>query len=249
MSALQLQLIAGIIVFLRLTGVFLFAPGISSRAVPVRVRLFLAIILSISLAPGVTEPAIEVVKNASISNIGFILVKELAVGAVLGLSIRILFNSFEAFGVIVSFMIGLNNSFVSSSESNEQIPAIASLVNIIAILFFFISDLHWLLLSGFITSYQAIGIGSGISPQASLIHIVDVSILSIVSAVKMATPLIILSLVINGVSGLINRMIQQVPIYFVSMPFLSITGLFVLFLTLPAAIMFMIQILRIDILK
>jgi flagellar biosynthesis protein FliR len=59
-----------------------------------------------------------------------------------------------------------------------------------------------------------------------------------VLALQISSPFIIYALLINFMIGLANKLTPQVPVYFISVPFVLAGGFFILYLTIGDALRF-----------
>jgi len=93
--------------FLRVSGFLLTAPIIGTRALPRRVRLLMALVLTAVLAPLVNlDPVFAAVAPLGAAGL-LIAVQQLAIGAALGLVLRMIFVVFEFAGQVIAQQMGL----------------------------------------------------------------------------------------------------------------------------------------------
>lgn len=223
----------------RLSGFFLVIPGLSSRIIPVRIKIFLllAIGLLVSQLSGIPSFSEFQSKSAPQKLAG--LMNEFIIGVLLALPTRIIYSALDVYGAVTSYSIGMTNSFTSELETGAQEPILSNFINLMALSLIFITGLHTYFLTNFFMSYNILTPMFDIGPRVSLVRIVENVAEMFAIGVKLGAPFLIVGLAINVASGVVNRMIQQVPIYFVAMPILLLIGIIV-FASVGAAAIFIL---------
>ena len=92
----------------------------------------------------------------------------------------------------------------------------------------FVTDLHWHVLSALVNSYVLLPPDGWFEAQASLAAISKQLVEMAMLAAKLAGPFFVYAVVINLAMGIMNKMTPQLPIFFVSMPFVIAGGLLLL---------------------
>jgi flagellar biosynthetic protein FliR len=80
-----------------------------------------------------------------------------------------------------------------------------------------------------VDSYSVMPLGAGFNPQSALITLTDTLSQTFMIMLRLASPFILYGLVFNVTIGLINKLAPQIPIYFISLPFLIIGGMILLY--------------------
>ncbi|WP_298423426.1 flagellar biosynthetic protein FliR [Rhodoblastus sp.] len=224
MSFLSADMIATVFVlFCRIGACLMLAPGFSSPRAPARVRLFIALVLTLALTPSLSSGAAVAFPNLGALT-GAIL-SELGIGGVIGLLGRFYFLALETLMMAVSMNIGLSNALGAPIDETEPLPPIATLITTTATALIFVTDLHWELIRGLISSYRIMPIGFLLRPQAALHMLVGDLSSAFVVALRVASPFIVFAIAVNLAIGLINRLTPQIPVFFISGPFVVAGGL------------------------
>lgn len=207
----------------------LIAPAFSSNRIAPQVRLFLALTVSLALSPVVLErfeagisgqpPAVTMVWIAS----------ELLVGLLIGLLGRIYFLALQTMLSAVSMAIGFGGMPGTPIDEAEPLPAISSMIMMVATAAIFLTDLHWELFRGLIASYARIPVGQGPGLQSSLREVVDQTEAAFVVALRVSSPFLVYSVIVNLVAGLMNKLTPQIPVFFIATPFIMLGGLFIMY--------------------
>ena len=227
----ELSLVAGFLVFCRIGLCLSFAPGFSSPRIPVRVRLLVAIGLSIALSPPIIATIGPRTFKLDTFDMASYIIRESAVGAAMGLLARTVFASLETMFTAASFAIGASSSFAPRIDESESIPEFASLVLFATTTLLFVTDLHWEIIRAVYESYAAVPLGSAIAPQFALARISDTLSFGFSIGFRLASPFLIYGIVSNFAFALVNKITPQIAIYFVAAPIVLFGGLVLLSIT------------------
>ncbi|MBI1867116.1 MAG: flagellar biosynthetic protein FliR [Methylocystis sp.] len=218
------------ILFCRIGACIMTMPGLSSQRIPARVRLYIAIGVTLALAPPLMDTVKPIVVGASVSVLSFMLVTELIVGLLIGFMARLFFFALETLGSAVATAIGLSNILGAPIDEAEPLPAMTSFIVLAATTLFFIMDQHWEILRGLFSSYSAIPISRTPSSQIILLEYTKVLEQAFLLALRISSPLLLFSLIANLASGFLNRLAPQIPVYFIVGPLLIALGTYSFYL-------------------
>jgi len=222
------EMVASVFVlFCRIGACLMTAPGFSSQRAPVRVKLFIALTLTLALAPLLTGGKPFAING--LAGLAGAIFSELLIGGFIGLLGRLFFLALETMMMSASMSIGLSNPLGAPIDEAESLPAIGVLINVTATCLIFIMGLHWELIRGIVASYSVMPVGTVLRPQAALASYSDVLARTFISALRVSSPFIVFGVIANFAVGLINRLTPNVPVYFISGPFLVAGGLFLLY--------------------
>ncbi len=216
-------------VFCRITGCMLVLPGFSSARIPMRVRIHIVILLTLALSPLVVPIILQ--HSPDLKDPGALaslIITELMKGALLGFAARLLLSAVEFAGTTIANLIGLGGLPGLPIEGQEPVPALTSLLVMAATMLIFVTDLHWHVLSAMVNSYVLLPPDGWFEAQASLAAISKQLVEMAMLAAKLAGPFFVYAVVINLAMGIMNKMTPQLPIFFVSMPFVIAGGLLLL---------------------
>ena len=158
--------IGAFLVFCRVGGCLMLAPGFSATQIPTQIRLFVAVGLALALAPALMDriPA-SLAGDDPIATLKAIAV-ECLVGGMIGVLARIFFLALEAMASGAAQMLGFSNPFGFEVEQGETLAPLATLISLAAITLVFAADLHWELLRGLAAPTTSCR-SARISPRAS----------------------------------------------------------------------------------
>ncbi|MDM4764487.1 flagellar biosynthetic protein FliR [Pelomonas sp. SE-A7] len=215
----------------RLLALFSGMPIFSQRNVPMRVRVGLAIFISVAAQPSL--PEIPPVPLDSPPLLMLLLVQQLLIGLSMGFAVRLVFASLEFAGEIIGLQMGLNFAGFFDPATGGQGTATARFFgSMVAFLFVAING-HLLLISALVQSFQTFPIGDEpfhflrvAQPQAWGAEIFRMGL-------WIALPLVTMLMFVNLVLGVISRVAPQLNVFSVGFPLTVSIGLIGMVATLP----------------
>ncbi|WP_372424694.1 flagellar biosynthetic protein FliR [Salinarimonas chemoclinalis] len=230
MSLLAPDLIlATFLVFCRIGACLMLMPGFSSLRVPPQVRLFIVVGATLAMAPIVVPGLLPVVAAASQADVLALIVTETLIGAQIGVIGRIFYLALQTLAHASTMLVGFGAMPGAPVDELEPIPALGSLVMLSATALFFIADLHWEIFRGLAVSYETLPPVTGFDARASLASLADRIGEAFLLALRISAPFVIFAFLANFALGVMNKLAQQIPIYFVALPAVLMGGLFVFY--------------------
>jgi flagellar biosynthetic protein FliR len=214
--------------FVRILAWLSFDPLIGTRAVPTRMRVAMAFILSIAIAP--VLPAAPQVALASGAGI-LLLMQQIAVGAVLGFSMRIVIAVIEYTGQYMGVQMGLSFATLIDPINGAQTPVISQFLVLTATLILFAFNGHHLVLAALAQSFVDVPIGASFSSQGFAV-VVNWGGAIFTSGLQIALPISAALLATNLTIGMMSRAAPQLNIFAIGFPLTLGVGFLVLYLTL-----------------
>lgn len=216
--------------FFRVLALFITAPILSSRALPMRLKIALAFLVALS-AQAAPSPGEAVALDAP--EAPAVLLQQIAVGASLGLAARIVVAAVEYAGELVGLQMGLGFAAFFDPASGGQSNAVSRFLGTMASLMFIALNGHLLLVAAVIQSFQAFPVAP--SPMAFLqavpVYAWGAELFRL--GLWIAWPLLAMLLFTNLVMGVISRVAQQLNIFAIGFPITLGAGLIGLLLVLP----------------
>lgn len=230
MPALSISILTAFLIFCRVGTCLMIAPGYSRSNIPAQVRLFLAVAVTLMLFPLLDASVRPLVEGASSPTIIRLIWSELMVGLVIGLTARVFFLALETMATLMASAIGLT-TIGGTVDDGEQVPALVPLITVSAIVLFFLTDQHWELLRGLVSSYRVWLPATGITGETGFLQLVDHLSQAFTLALRVASPFVIYAAIVNFAIGLANKLTPTIPVYFISIPFVLFGGLLLVYLT------------------
>jgi flagellar biosynthetic protein FliR len=222
---------AYLLLFARIGSFLMLAPALGEDTIPQRMRLSFALALTLMFYP-LVSPLLPPMPG-EMSGIVVQLLRELAVGLVLGAISRLLVSATQIAGSIIAFQSGLSAAMTADpSQGGIQGAVFGSFLSFLGIALIFATDLHHMIVAAVYESYVVF------DPNADLMidDAVEAVIRSVAGAfalgVQMAAPFIVFGLVFNLGAGILARLMPQLQVYFILMPLNIFVGLLLLALLL-----------------
>jgi flagellar biosynthetic protein FliR len=217
----QLQIF--FLIFLRVGAIMMFVPVFDSRNIPVLFKAGLVFSVSILLFPILKLDNIPFINSAIPFGIGVI--GEIMMGAVIGLSVRLIFAGIQLAGQLAGFQMGLAIANVMDPITSAQVSILAQLNNLIAMLIFLTINAHHMFLRALAESFRLIPPFDVQFSNSLIEHLISLSGNMFIIAIKVGAPVIVALLLTSVAFGLMARTVPQMNIFLVSMPINIVVGL------------------------
>ena len=216
--------------FLRALALFTALPVFSQRAVPMRVKIGLALFIALAAQPSL--PPIPVVPLDSALAV-MVLVQQLLVGFTLGFAVRVVFAAVEMGGELIGLQMGLNFAGFFDPATASQGTASGRFFGTLVAFLFILSNGHLAIIAALVRSFEVFAVGD--EPFAFLRQTqpqrwgAEVFTLGL----WIALPMVGMLLFVNLVLGVISRVAPQISVFSVGFPITLSVGLIGMLLTLP----------------
>ncbi|MCG7977033.1 MAG: flagellar biosynthetic protein FliR [Candidatus Thiodiazotropha endolucinida] len=220
---------AALLVATRVSPLFLLTPLFAITRVPARVRVLFVLALSAVLTAGIGVVPID--PPATLSGLMHAMVNELILGMILAFGLFTAFGAFLFGGRIIDFQMGFGVANLIDPATQSQAPMLGTVLNLMAVMTFFLLDGHHLLIRGLVYSLQKI-------PPGSSLHEVDVQVIiaqfgvMFVYGLAVVAPVVAVLLMLDVGMAVAARTMPQVNMFIVGFPLKIFMGLLVLALSL-----------------
>ncbi len=219
------------LVFLRIFGFFSAAPFFGDRSIPFQIRIMLALMLTFIIFPFLKVPAFAVTSPFILA---FYSSMEFVLGLTIGFMITLVFSGFSLAGQVAGYQMGLAIANVFDPSTMNRQSIVSSLLFWAAMMVFFVSNMHLVLIRAIVESFHRIPLFLQFSVDA--LKVMDInrifSTLFVVS-VQIGSPIIFTLLFVMVSLGLITRLIPQMNIFIVGIPLQILVGFLVLIAMMP----------------
>ncbi len=215
--------------FVRIGAFLMVMPLVGGSFVPTRVRLLLAIALTIVIAPIIPSTATQEVLSAA----GLVtVIQEIGIGVVLGFLVQLVFDAIALGGQVIGMSMGLGFAVFLDRARGVSIPVLGQLFMMLGMLVFLSLDGHLAMIQLLAQSFHAWPISeSGLTPQI-LGELLTWSRQLFVFALKIALPAITALLVVNLSFGIMSRAAPTLNLFAVGFPIAMLLGFAVIFLNM-----------------
>jgi len=152
-SFLPALALAFILIFARIGVMVMLLPAIGESAMPARMRLTLALLLSAILLPlHRTEYAVD---TSAYGPMLTMLGKEMLVGATLGITVRLTLSALQVAGTVVAQQLGLGFvTAVDPTQGGQQNVIVGNFLAVLAVTMIFATDMHHMVIAALNDSYR-----------------------------------------------------------------------------------------------
>ncbi|OJF95257.1 flagellar biosynthetic protein FliR [Pararhizobium antarcticum] len=219
--------------FCRIGGCIMVMPGFSTARVPAQIRLFLALAISMAILPIMWNEIYPQINGKGHTYL-YIIATETVIGTVIGLIARYYALGLQFAGTVITMMIGFNAPPAADVLEDTPENQMTNMISFAGLMVLFMLDFHHVLLESIVESYRLMPLGIGFDPQGVLITLTNSIEQTFHIMLRLASPFIIYGLLFNVAIGMINKLAPQIPIYFISAPYLILGGMFLVYLAISA---------------
>ncbi len=219
-------------IVMRISGFVLFSPIFARSGVPGLFRAGFILMLS-WMVYGVYGGG-TIAMPATLLELGFRLVMELALGFLFGTVMRFFFYIPDQAGELVDTQMGMSMARTYDATSQSQTTSTANLLNIMALLLFFAANGHVTLLRIMLTSSEIVPFGTVALGRQAAERVVELFAECVVLAVKLGLPILGAELLGQLGMGVLMKAIPQINVFAINIELKVLIGLFMLlFLIVP----------------
>lgn len=224
------QVWQGAMIFARIGAVLLMLPGVGESYVPPRIRLSLALVVSLALWPVVSAslPALP----ATLGGMAGWIIREVLVGLAIGALLRMFLTALATAGEVVALQTTL--AFAQTANPTQASPGstLSAFLMLLGTTLIFATNTHHLFIAGLVGSYELIApvrpLVTGDFTAMAVRTLADAFTLG----VQLSAPVLVFAIIFNLASGLVGRVMPAFQVYFAAAPLSIILGLSVFALSL-----------------
>ncbi len=216
---LETVVLAAFLAFCRIGACFMLMPGFSSVRIAMHVRLFAAIAVTWALLAhlwDVIVPGVDRRVDAMVA----LVASELLVGGTIGIVTRFYTLALQFAGAAIAMTSGFGAMGGSAVDEAEAQQPLTVIITTCALLLLFALDFHHEIFKALVASYQVAPLGGLFDAQGALIDVTDTLSQSFYLTLRLASPFIAYAILANLAIGFVNKLAPQIPVYFVSLPFI-----------------------------
>lgn len=232
-----------VLVMIRVSPLFMFAPFFSSEVFFQKIRLIFAATLPILLVPVAVNTAV-VPPYLELQDLFLLAGQELALGLAIAFLSSMVFVGVQMAGEISGQQIGFSMANVLDPQSGIEMPMLGFINMNLTLMMFVTANLHLILIYIMAKSYEWIGIGALIpdvnyNHPALMMGTLQVTEMLRLGA-RMAVPVMMIMLMNSIVEGFVTKTMPQMNIQVFGIPLRVVLGLSVLVFAYPALCMALI---------
>lgn len=218
-------------VFFRIAAFFMAANVIFPSGTPkifkICFSLFISAMLGVNIEVSITVgTTYELVIFAILETIN---------GLVLGYIVNLCFYSLKMAGSLIDYQIGLSMSSTYDPNTNANATIMENFMYFIGLIVFFGLNAHHVLINSILNSFELIPIGYSIIDN-NLGYIMKVFMEYFIIGIKIASPIVLILIITDLITGIISRSISGLNVMIIGMPLKMLIGLIFIIAALPFVI-------------
>ena len=204
-------------------------------SLPKRIKLLLAITLTLVMMPSVVSVSDAVPAFSSHFDLAIALGREALVGLLIGTSIQMIVMGLQVSGEFMSATGGLQLGQSPDEQSGESLTAMSRMIGLLVIALLFAAGGHRMILQALMDSFQQLPPGDVRIADSMLTLVVGQLTAGIIAGIKVAAPVVAALLLTNVVTGLISRTLPQINVLAIGLSINTLALLVVTAVTVGSA--------------
>jgi len=230
---------AFLLVFARIGTMLMLLPGLGEQNLSPRIRLTMALILAAVVLP--LHRAAYHIDPAALGPALVMLIEEILVGAVLGLTARLTISALDVAGSVIAQQLGLGFVTAIDPTQGEQEAIVGNFLTMLGLTLIFATNMHYLVIAALNDSYNVFAPGEvlGTGDVAALVTRTVAGAFRV--GIQLSAPFLAFGLLFNIGLGVLSRLMPQMQVFFVALPLSIMIGLLFLLLGLGAMMGFFLD--------
>ncbi|RMF16429.1 MAG: flagellar type III secretion system protein FliR [Gammaproteobacteria bacterium] len=206
----------------RIASFLMVMPVIGTQIVSPRVRLVLALLITVVVAPQIKDvPALDPLSWPSLA----IVVEQIFVGVAMGFCLLLLFQLFVVAGQAIAMQMGLGFASMVDPANGISVAALGQFYLMLVTLLFLSMNGHLVAFEVIIDSFEVLPIGAGGISQGGWGLIAGRMSWLFAGALMIALPAVTALLLVNISFGVMTRAAPQMNIFSIGFPVSVVLGL------------------------
>jgi flagellar biosynthetic protein FliR len=212
----------------RVGALLMTMPVFGTTLVPKRIRLFFTVAITVVIVP--VLPPMPPVNALDLSAL-LLIAEQILIGALMGFSLTLFFQSFVIAGQIVSIQMGMGFASMVDPTNGVSVAVIGQFFTMLVTLLFLAMNGHLVVFEVLTESFTTLPVGSGFMVN----HFWELAgklgwVLG--AALVLVLPAITALLVVNIAFGVMTRAAPQLNIFSIGFPLTLVLGMFILWVSL-----------------
>lgn len=199
-------------------------PLLGSQLVNARVRLFLALAVTVVVAP--LLPSMPDFDGLHL-NTYLIIGQQIIVGAMLGFMFQVFYQIFVLGGQMIAMQMGLGFASMTDPANGISVVMLGQFYLTLIMMIFVALNGHLVMIEIIVRSFEVVPIGLEAVHRNSYWRVLMAGSWMFSAAMLMALPAVTALLVVNMAFGIMSRAAPQLNILAVGFPFTMVLGLFI----------------------
>lgn len=214
---------------LRVLALISTAPILSERAVPKRVKLGLGMMITFVIAPSLPATEVPIFSASAL----WLAMQQIMVGIALGFTMQFAFAAVRTAGELMGLQMGLSFATFVDPASHLNMPVLARIIDMLAMLLFLTFNGHLWLISLLVDTFHTLPVGDNPVNSNAFLALARAGGMIFINGLMLALPVITVLLTLNLALGLLNRMAPQLSIFVIGFPLTLTIGISLMAALMP----------------
>jgi flagellar biosynthetic protein FliR len=224
------KLILFLLIFVRTAGIFTLTPIFGAHQVPARVRLAVALALTIVFVPMVAPVEGLTVEMLPLA---LMVAREALVGLSIGFVISLVFSAIEMAGHMVDVNAGFSFAALVDPVNGTNTALAGRLYNMLAGLLFFVTNSHHLMIKGLADSFTIAPVGAlSVNPNVAG-GMTELFTALFLVAIRIAVPVLAAVFLADLALAIAARVVPQMNVLIVGFPLKLGVGMIAMIFAMP----------------
>lgn len=215
--------------FVRILALIASAPFFSERQINNRTKIGLALVITFIVAPTIPYTYVPLISVAGL----WTLIKQILIGLMVGFILQMAFGAIRIAGEIIGLQMGLSFAVFFDPSGGPNMPVLARILNVFAMLMFLTFQGHLWLLSILIDSFTILPISDEPLSRMGFLALLETASTMFIYGLMFAIPLVCILLLLNIMMGILNRMTPQLSVFVIGFPISLFMGIYLLSIAMP----------------
>jgi flagellar biosynthetic protein FliR len=217
LPALSGLILTYLLVFARTGAIMMLLPALGEGGIPSRVRLVLALAVTVALAPTV-QHFYQTQAPSNTLQLGLLIAQEATAGLLIGGMSRVIMSSLQIGGYLIATQTGLAYAQTVDPTQHDQGAVIGNFFSLMGAVLIFSTDLHHVAIGAIAGSYKMIPPGTAL-PTGDMAELtIRLVSASFVLGFQLAAPFLVFGFALYAALGILARLMPQLQVFFVAMP-------------------------------
>lgn len=214
---------------LRVMALIMTAPILSEKSIPKRVKIGLGMLITFVIAPTLPPVNIPIFSPQAV----WLALQQVLIGVAIGFTMQLAFAAIRTAGELIGLQMGLSFATFFDPGSHLNMPVLARVIDMLAMLLFLTFNGHLWLISMLVDTFHSLPIGGNPVNSNAFLALTRAAGLIFINGLMLALPVITLLLTVNLSLGLLNRMAPQLSVFVIGFPITLTVGLILMGLLMP----------------
>ncbi|MDE1164292.1 MAG: flagellar biosynthetic protein FliR [Pseudomonas sp.] len=212
----------------RVMAVLMTMPIFGTTLVPKRVRLYMALAITVVIVPGLPPmPVVDALNLRALLLVG----EQIIIGALLGFSLQLLFQAFVVAGQIIAVQMGMGFASMVDPTNGVSVAVVGQFFTMLVTLLFLGMNAHLVVFEVLTESFTTLPVGNALLVNHFWELVTHMGWV-FGAAVLLVLPAITALLVVNVAFGVMTRAAPQLNIFSIGFPLTLVLGMVILWISM-----------------